>query len=75
MGWKYLKNLDFKIENTEKEFFPDYIFFDNHEKKFIMCKIYPLHIIRIKASKMHINLIKYFYRLMINGIENNYKKS
>jgi lauroyl/myristoyl acyltransferase len=75
MGWKYLKHPNFKIEDTKKEFFPDYIFFDKQQKYFVLCKIFPLHLIKIKPSRMHINLIKYFYKLMMNGIKNYCKKS
>jgi lauroyl/myristoyl acyltransferase len=75
MGWKYLKLSNFKIENAKMCFFPDYIFFDNKQNCFIMCKIYPLYIIKLKPSKMHVNLIKFYYQSLIYGIKNYHKKS
>ena len=75
MGWKYLNSTNIHIEETTVPFFPDYICFDKKQNCFMLFKLFPLHIIKLKPSKMHINFILYFYKLMIDGIKSYNKKS
>jgi len=75
MGWKYLKSQNIQIKAVDTHFFPDYIFFDKKQNYYVLCKLYPLQLIKLRSSKMNKNLILYFYKLIMNGIKNYNKKS
>jgi lauroyl/myristoyl acyltransferase len=70
MGWQYFR-FQMAIEPAEKAFLPDFIFFDGKIRQWLFCNLYPLHLIKVKPSKV----ILYFYLLAINGIKSCCKKS